>query len=461
MSTKRVLIVDDEEGIRTVLTDLFCGLDWQPNVAANARDGLAAALSEDHDLTILDLSLPGIGGLEILRSLKEAKSDHPVIIITGYASMGTAVEAMRLGAYDYITKPFDLDDVQTAAERAVGHRRLIDENRYLKDELRRRFGFDNVIGLSPETQHAYVMAAKVADSNASVLILGETGTGKEYLARSIHYQSPRADGPFIKVSCAALPETLLESELFGHEKGSFTGAIARRIGRFELADGGTLFLDETGDTALATQVKLLRVLQEKRFERVGGSETLSTDARIIAATNRDLKQMIAEKTFREDLYYRLNVVTIHLPPLRARKEDIPELARHFVRRYGEDAGKSIKEISPDGISMLQRYSWPGNIRELENCIERAVILCHGKMITPQHLLFSEEPHQAPPAPRPTELKPLREVEMEHIRNVLEQCGHNQTRAAAILGIDRKTLRGKASELGEPSSTTQAGGSVEC
>ena len=292
------------------------------------------------------------------------------------------------------------------------------------------------------------MAAKVADSSASVLILGETGTGKEYLARSIHYQSPRADGPFVKVSCAALPETLLESELFGHEKGSFTGAIARRIGRFELADGGTLFLDEIGDTTPATQIKLLRVLQEKQFERVGGSETLAVDVRIIAATNRDLKKAIADKEFREDLYYRLNVVTINLPPLRERTEDVPELATHFVQRYNEETGKQIKGISPKGMAMLQSYSWPGNIRELENCIERAVILCHGETILAQHLLLSDGAvAPSAPEPEPSDMTSLRDVEKDHIKRILGRFSNNQTQAASALGIDRKTLRNKIRDYG--------------
>jgi len=269
LNGKKILIVDDEEGIRSVLSDLFEGLGCKVSQEEDGNKGLRLALSEDFDLIILDLSLPGCDGLELLRELKECKEDIPVIMITGYASMKSALQAMRLGAYDYITKPFDLDDVQMVAERAIERRCLIDENRYLQNELRERYGFENVIGLNPEAQQAYLLATKVADSSASVLVLGETGTGKEYLARAIHYQSPRAKGPFIKVSCAALPESLLESELFGHEKGAFTGAIARRIGRFELAHGGTLFLDEIGDTTQATQIKLLRVLQEKQFERVG------------------------------------------------------------------------------------------------------------------------------------------------------------------------------------------------
>ncbi|MEN6370684.1 MAG: sigma-54 dependent transcriptional regulator [Armatimonadota bacterium] len=452
MNGKRILIVDDEEGIRSVLTDLFEGIGCRVNIEEDGDRGLKLALSEDFDLVILDLSLPGCDGLELLRTLKESKPDLPVIMITGYASMKSALQAMRLGAYDYITKPFDIDDVQMVAERAIERYHLIDENRYLKNELKEKYGFDNVIGLSPEAQQAYVLAAKVADSSASVLILGETGTGKEYLARSVHYQSPRANGPFVKVSCAALPESLLESELFGHEKGAFTGAVARRLGRFELAHGGTLFLDEIGDTTPATQVKLLRVLQEKQFERVGGSETLAVNVRIIAATNRNLKEAIAEKTFREDLFYRLNVVSITLPPLRERQEDIPELAKHFVRKYNLDTGKKIDSISPEGLSMMQRYPWPGNIRELENCIERAVIFCQGSTILPQHLLIGDgtaagQIPARPSAPSGDDLRTLQEVEKEHVTKVLRYYNYNQTRAAQTLGIDRKTLRNKVREFG--------------
>ena len=446
MASRRVLIVDDEEGIRSVLADLFQELGYDATLAEDGKSGLKAALAGTYDLVMLDLSLPGLDGLDVLRSLKEDRPEVPVIMITAYASMQSAVEALKLGAYDYITKPFGLSEVQMIAERAVERRRLIDENKYLKEQLRLQYGFDNVIGRNPQVQQAYVLAAQVADSSASVLILGETGTGKEYVARSIHYQSPRSEDPFVKVSCAALPETLLESELFGHEKGAFTNAIARRIGRFEMADGGTLFLDEVGDMMPAIQLKLLRVLQEKQFERVGGSETIAVDVRIIAATNRNLKKAIAEKQFREDLYYRLNVITINLPPLKERKEDIPELAGHFVEKYCRETGKHIEGLIPEAMCVLESYFWPGNIRELENCIERAVILCHGRRILPQHLLFSEDvgPLAAPKASSCVP-KPLSEMERDHIESVLSYCDWNQTRAASILGIDRKTLRNKVRE----------------
>jgi len=444
---KRILIVDDEEPIRAVLVDLFEELGWRVDQAGDGESGRDSAIANDYDLVVLDLSLPKLNGLEVLCAVKESKPELPIVMITGYASMRSAIEALKLGAYDYITKPFDLDEVQNIAEHAMERSRLIHENRYLKSELQLRYGFDNVIGLTPAVQKAYVLATQVADSNASVLILGDTGTGKEYLARAIHFQSPRADGPFTKVSCAALSETLLESELFGHEKGAFTGAIGRRLGRFEIADGGTLFLDEIGDITPAMQVKLLRVLQEKQFERVGGSETLRVDIRIIAATNRDLKKAIADKEFREDLYYRLNVVNIHLPALRERRDDIPRLVEHFIRKYGKETGKAIDSISPEALSMLQSYSWPGNIRELENCIERAVILCHGRIILPKHLLFSDDEAPADKSSSPTfdGLRPLRAIERDYIHYVLGECENNQSKAASVLGIDRKTLRNKIRE----------------
>jgi len=443
--TRRLLIVDDEEGIRTMIGDLFTEDGWQVDQEEEGKKGLKAALSADYDLVILDVSLPGTSGLEILQSLKEQKPDVPVLMITGYASMKNAIEALKLGAYDYITKPFDLHEVQKIAEHAVERTRLIHENRYLKDQLFERYGFDNIIGLTPSVQQAYVLATRVADSNASVLVLGETGTGKEYLARAIHYQSPRADKPFVKVSCAALPETLLESELFGHEKGSFTGATARRIGRFETADGGTLFLDEVGDIPQPLQVKLLRVLQEKKFERVGSSETIAVDVRVISATNRDLKKALTEKSFREDLYYRLNVITAQLPPLRERRDDIPRLVEHFICKYNKETSKSVEGISPEAMAMLHRYPWPGNIRELENCIERAVILCQHRMILPQHVLLSEDVSVPIPSPDRRDMRALKEVEKEHIVHILASCDFNQSKAAAILGIDRKTLRSKIRE----------------
>lgn len=460
---KAILIIDDEAGMRDMISRLFEEAGCNTASAPDGAAGLKTALAGDFDLVVLDMSLPKMMGLDVLNGIKEHKPDLPVIIITGYGSTQTAIEAMRLGAYDYITKPFDMDELQMVAERALEQRRIIDENKFLRSELRKKYGFDNIIGSNPDVQKAYVMAAQVAKSNAAVLILGETGTGKEYLARTIHYQSDRADGPFIKVNCAALPENLLESELFGHEKGAFTHAIARHIGRFEMAHKGTIFLDEIGEITPAVQTKLLRVLQEKQFERVGGSETLTVDVRVIAATNRDLDSAMREKQFRDDLYYRLNVITLRLPPIRERGEDIELFAEHFLSVYAEETGKRVKRFSNEAMDELRSHDWPGNIRELENAVERAVILCNGETIRPEHLMLNPRtarPHPSAPGPaaeRPDETPSslvsdipvetsLRDLEKVHIERVLHSTNWNQTAAAQILGIDRKTLRNKVREF---------------
>ena len=451
MSKKRILIVDDEPAICTVLTDLLCGPEIEIETARDGKSAIAKA-DQRYDVAMIDLSLPGATGLEVLDAIKRRHPDTPVIIMTAYASVQTAIKALRGGAYDFITKPFDLDEVQMLVDRAMERTRLIDENRYLLGELKSRYNFDNVIGLTREVQEAYLMAARVADSTASVLILGDTGTGKEFLARAIHFQSSRAEAPFVKVNCAALAETLLESELFGHEKGAFTNAMARRIGRFEMADGGTLFLDEIGDISAATQVKLLRVLQEKEFERVGGSQTLQVNVRIVAATNRDLEAAMRDGTFREDLFYRLNVITITLPPLKDRTEDIPRLVEHFVRKYGQETAKRVTGVSPEAMRILQRQTWRGNIRELENCIERAVILANDAEIQPRDLLLKPETPAASAeseadGPVLTVGLSLREVERRHILSTLEACEGNQSKASGMLGIDRKTLRTKVRDYG--------------
>lgn len=453
-TNKHILVVDDEPAFRKMLSDLLEGVHYSVDVAADGEQALQMVSKSEYDLVITDLSLPKMNGTQVLAAVKRACPDTPVILITGYATVDTAIEAMKLGAYDYISKPFNIDRIEVVIARALERSRLIDENNYLRGELRERYGFDNIIGENPEMQKAYVLAAQVAQTNATVLILGETGTGKEFLARSIHYQSKRAQGPFVKVNCAALTETLLESELFGHEKGSFTGAIARRIGRFEMAEGGSIFLDEIGDVSASTQLKLLRVLQEKQFERVGGSETLHVDTRIIAATNRDLAKAIEDGAFREDLFYRLNVITINLPPLRNRKEDIRLLAEHFIGKYNAETGKQIGGISDDALSALEAYHWPGNIRELENCIERAVILTNNEIITPQDLYFFSHESSAPAPAGPTAaaqpaspLCSIKDMERDHIRRVLSACDWHMTRAADILEIDRKTLRNKIREFG--------------
>ncbi len=459
--------------MRDVMSRLFKDSGYETATAPDGAAGLAAAKQGEFDLVILDMSLPKMSGLDVLNGIKEHKPDLPVIMVTAYGSTQTAIEAMRLGAYDFITKPFDLDELQMLAERALEQRRIIDENRFLRGELRKKYGFDNIIGGNEGVQRAYVMAAQVAKTSATVLILGETGTGKEYLARTIHYQSDRADGPFIKVNCAALPENLLETELFGHEKGAFTNAIARHIGRFEAAHRGTIFLDEIGEVTPAVQTKLLRVLQEKQFERVGGSETLTVDVRVVAATNRDLEQAIKDKEFREDLYYRLNVITLHLPPIRERGDDVQVFANHFLKVYADETGKRVRAFSDEAIADLRAHAWPGNIRELENAIERAVILCNGETIRPEHLMLrlqakpigqpisSAPEHPEPLAhPEPVEGRSdstggsdtypitasLSDVEKVHIERVLQDKNWNQSAAAQVLGIDRKTLRNKIREF---------------
>lgn len=467
--SRSLLIVDDEFGMRDMLERAFAELGYRTHSEPDGPSALRAAQEESYDAVVVDLSMPGMNGLEVLRQLKERNQELPIIVITAYGSMQTATDALRLGAYDHVTKPFDLEELQILVERAIERKQLIDENNFLRTELRQRYGFDNIIGTNPDVQRAYVIAAQVARTNATVLLLGETGTGKEYLARTIHYQSDRADKPFIKVNCAALPETLLESELFGHEKGAFTHAVSRRVGRFEAANGGTIFLDEIGEMSPSLQAKLLRVLQEKQFERVGGSETITVDVRVIAATNCDLEAAIREKKFREDLYYRLNVVSIYLPPIRERGEDVEIFARHFLHRYAQEMAKPVKRFSEEAMNAIRAHNWPGNIRELQNTIERAVILCNGEVIKPEHLMIrhgrrTPEKEQAPlcqqqKASQAHTLRndtsieqvpvtaSLKEVERYHIRRVLQHTSWNQSAAAEILGIDRKTLRNKIREYG--------------
>ncbi|MDF2441395.1 MAG: hypothetical protein JWN98_2379, partial [Abditibacteriota bacterium] len=434
-------------------------------------------------LAFVDMMLPDMAGTEVLREIKRRCPQMPVVVMTGFASKESAVEAMRLGAYDYLAKPFNIADVSLIARRALERNRLIDENRYLRDELRSRYKFDNIVGSSETIQAAYVLAAKVAAQNATVMITGESGTGKEMLARTIHYQSNRADKPFVKVNCAALPEHLLEDELFGHEKGSFTDAHTQRIGRFEWAHSGTLFLDEIGEVSPGVQVKLLRVLQEREFERIGSSKTIKVDVRIIAATNRDLQRAIAEGTFREDLFYRLNVVPIELPPLRERVADIPLLVEHFILKYCDETGRDRLRVSEAAMQVLQSQPWRGNIRELENCIERAVILAEDDEIEPRHLLLAPgglnvqamqtqamqtqamqiqavlnmtapSPTASgnggqstlalatvqPDEPLPSLRQALHETECRLIEHALRRAGGDEAQAAQLLDIDVATLR---------------------
>lgn len=386
--SKSILIVDDEANIRRVLDAVFTKDGYRVLTAENGRKALDIISTEPNlDVLLCDLIMPDLNGIEVLKSAREINPFLSVVMITAHGTIKTAVDAMRFGAFDYITKPFDMDEIKLIVRNALERRRLLAENTELKQELRSHYKFDEIIGSSGKMQEVYKIIERVANSNATVLIRGESGTGKELVARAIHFNSPRSAKPFIAVSCAALPETLLESELFGHEKGAFTGAAGQKAGRFELANQGTLFLDEIADVSLAMQVKLLRVLQERKFERIGGTKTLNMDVRLIAATNRNLEDDVAAGGFREDLYYRLQVIQVFLPPLRDRKEDIPPLVEHFVEKFNKQNSRSMKFASPECMDLLMKYNWPGNIRELENAIERGVVLADpsSEYITPDLL----------------------------------------------------------------------------
>jgi len=439
----KLLVVDDEAIVRESLRDWLSDVGHQVLTAENGPQALEIIKREKPGIVIADLVMPGMDGIELMKRAKEISPDIEVIIITAYGSIPTAITAMREGAYDYIEKPFCPERVELLIEKLVEHQELIEENLSLHRRLEERYRFENIIAKSPKMQRVIEVIKVVSKSNATVLITGDTGTGKELVARAIHSQSYRKDKPFVAVSCAALPESLLESELFGHEKGAFTGAHAQRRGKFEIANRGTIFLDEIGDMSANIQVHLLRVLEEKEFTRVGGNELIKVDVRVISATNKDMKEAIANRQFREDLYYRLNVVNIELPPLRERKEDIPLLAQHFLKKFSVENQKGITDFSPEATDFLLKYEWPGNVRELENAIERAVILTKNSCIEvadlPQESLTMT--HSASSG------KDLGEVERNHILNILNETGGNYSEAARILGISRMTLYNKIRAYG--------------
>ncbi|MEJ5253327.1 MAG: sigma-54-dependent Fis family transcriptional regulator [Chthonomonadetes bacterium] len=368
-----LLIVEDQQSHRRVLEAHF-SKHYQVLTAEHGQRALDIAAQQPIHLLLVDMILPGMNGLDVLRQVRELHPDVVAIVITAHPTIRTAVQAMKDGAFDYITKPIDLEQLEVLLEKASEQYRLKEENRRLREQLRSTYDLHGIVGRSAAMQEVYELIGKVSNSRATVLIRGESGTGKEMVAKAIHYSGNRAKAPFIAVSCAALPETLMESELFGHEKNAFTGATMQKPGRFELAHGGTLFLDEIAEVTPSVQVKLLRVLQERKFERLGGTKTIEVDVRLIAATNKDLEQMVQEGTFREDLYYRLQVIQIYLPPLRERKDDIPLLVEHFLQRYNEENDKHIQAVTPEAMELLMKYHWPGNVRELENAIERAVVL---------------------------------------------------------------------------------------
>ncbi|UCB48308.1 MAG: sigma-54-dependent Fis family transcriptional regulator [Deltaproteobacteria bacterium] len=443
-----ILIVDDEKNYLVVLEALLGPEGYEILTAGSASDAIRLIRNSDLDLMITDMKMPETSGMQLLEESKKIKPDLPVIMMTAYGTIEMAVEAMKKRAYDYITKPFQNEELKLTVKKALENYRLIKENRRLSEALSDRYKYGNIIGKSKAMQGIYEMISKVAQSKASVLITGPSGTGKELIAKAIHYDSPRRDRPFISVNCGALTETLLESELFGHEKGAFTGALSMRKGRFELADGGTLFLDEVSDMPPPLQVKLLRVLQEMEFERVGGTRTIKVDVRVLSASNRNIKEVVAEGDFREDLFYRLNVINIEVPSLRERTEDIRLLVNHFIEKYRQDRNEERIELSPEVWKFFYSYSWPGNVRELENIIERAVVLKADRVIGPEDLPAElsgkreeVEVERFIPLDAPLQ-KTLEQIEEKLIRRALDQCDNVQSHAAEMLGITKSLIQHK-------------------
>lgn len=471
--TRQILVVDDEESIRWALRKALEREGYRVELASNGIEGLARTVDPSIDLVLMDIKMPGAEGLETLTRIKEARPELPVIIMTAFGTLQAAVQAMKRGAYDYITKPFDFGELTILVQRVFEIRELTERVAQMEALGGRPFDFGGVVGLCPAMQQIFKLVGKMAASDLTVLIRGESGTGKELLAKAIHYNSRRSARPFVAVNCAAIPRELLESELFGHERGAFTGASALRRGKFELAEGGTIFLDEIGDMDIGLQAKILRVLQERQFERVGGERSLSADVRVIAATNQHLEAAVAQKSFREDLYYRLNVVAITLPPLRERIEDIPLLVNHFLHRFAEEQKQEPKTVPPETLELMLAYRWPGNVRELENAVKRACVLAPTSLILSEHLpaalLAAEEPGACSgrssferllsqgitgelsrvQAERDGQLYAhfLAALERPLLLRVLERTGGNQLRAAELLGINRNTLRKKLRELG--------------
>jgi len=439
----RILVVDDDDSLRRVTQVQLQQEGYEVDTAATGEQALAAFSGRLYDLVITDLRLPGLSGLELLKRLKELYPEVVVILITAYGTIENAVEAMKFGAYDYLTKPVDPDALRLVARRALEHLQLEQEVRVLRQSLDQKYGFENIVGHSPALLYVLETAARAARTDATVLIRGETGTGKELLAKGIHFNSRRKDRPFVTINCAAIPKELLESELFGHVKGAFTGAFSHKKGKIELAEGGTVFFDEIGDLPLELQVKLLRLIQEREIEKIGEGRPVKVDVRIIAATHRNLQAMIEDGAFREDLYYRLNVIPLEIPPLRERKEDIPELVEHFFRRACNKHNRPELRFPENLLSYFTNYRWPGNVRELENTIERLVVLARGPEITvedlPSQLRYQDSERDSLHLELPPQGISLEAVERELILRALEKFNWNQTRAARYLDISRKTL----------------------
>jgi two-component system response regulator HydG len=443
VKSANILVVDDEQVMRDSCRQILEKEGYKVRLTDDGAEGLSAFKEESFHAVILDIRLPGMNGMEVLAQIKEESPETPVIIITGYASIESAVESIKHGAFEYLAKPFTPEELRVSVSKAIKSRRRYFESLYLHQELKRQSEFDMVVGISEGMKKVMDIVNQVSPADSTVLIIGESGTGKELIAKEIHNHSLRKSAPFVVVDCGALVETLFESELFGHVKGSFTGAYVTKHGRFEVANGGTIFLDEIGHISLNIQAKLLRVIQEREVTRIGSSKSIKVDVRILAATNEDLSQCVKEGRFREDLFYRLSVVPLHIPPLRERKEDIPLLVNHFLYKYNRRAKKQIVSINRDVLRALTQYDWPGNIRELENTIERAVVLSKGDKIELDSLIYhgiSSRPSLL--SPNDGRYKNLEEVESEYIRTILQAHHGNRSQTAKILGIDRKTLLNK-------------------
>jgi DNA-binding NtrC family response regulator len=442
-----ILIVEDEPKMRRLLEMNLADQGFTTHAAGDAESGLKLLNSEKIDLVVTDFKLPGMNGLEFLQAIKRVNAALPVVIMTAFGSVESAVEAMKVGASDYVLKPFSLAEMVMVVRKELDARNLREENRSLREALGRRYEYSNVVATSEKMQQVLALVERVAPTNSTVLLGGESGVGKDLIARAIHEHSTRSSGPFLKINSTAIPENLLESELFGYEKGAFSGATSAKPGKFELADKGTLFLDEIGDVPPAIQVKLLRVIQEREFERLGGTKTLKVDVRLIAATNRDLRAALEEGTFRQDLYYRLNVVAIDVPPLREHKEDIPALANFFLQRFAQSSGKKFTGIAPDALELLTQFHWPGNVRELENVIERSITFATGPVLGAADIRLDRPAPSASAAAVLPEGMTLDQWEQEIIREALRRANGNKSQAARSLGLSRNALRYRLSQMG--------------
>jgi len=452
----RILIVDDEANARAALSEILRDEGYATETAADGFKALGKLEEFSPDVILTDLKMPGLDGIAFMEKAKAAAPGAVFVVMTAFGTIGSAVAAVKKGAENYLTKPLEYEALSAVIERAMEKARLMQEARHLRDRLRERNAFGHIVTDDPKMSAVLELVAQVGPSKASVLVTGESGTGKELIAEAIHAASPRAKMPFVRLHCAALAESLLESELFGHERGAFTGAVARREGPIKQADGGTLFLDEIGEIPPGTQVKLLRFLQDKTFERVGGNETLKVDVRILAATNRDLKAEIKKGAFREDLFYRLNVVTVELPPLRQRHGDVVPLASFFLRRYAAENGRAIEGFSDDAITILGAYGWPGNVRELENVVERAVVLCDGPLVEAKHLPSTMTPQDEQPGPPPIPGSTIADLEKYAIMTTLEACGGSTSKAAMLLGISTRKIQYKLHEYGAMPTGNESG-----